>query len=247
MITIKSKREIELMKEAGRIVALVLATLEEIIQPGITTAYLDKIASEIIIANKAKPAFLGYGGFPATICASVNDNLIHGIPNQKKLAEGDILSIDVGAVYQGYYGDAARTYPVGSVSSLALRIIEVSKNSFYEGIKYVRAGNKLGDVSAAIGLYVRESGYSVPSDYCGHGIGTALHEEPAVHNQGEAGTGIILKSGMVLAIEPMVLSRKATTYVAADNWAVMASDKGLTSHYENTVLIKEDGYEILTI
>ena len=247
MIDIKSKREIELMRVAGKIVAELFIKLEELIKPGATTLDLDKEAYAFIKAYKAEPAFLGYGGFPATLCTSVNEVLIHGIPNRKPLQDGDIVSIDVGAVYDGYYSDAARTYPVGKISEEAKRLLKVAEQSFAEGLKFAQAGNHLGDISAAIGDYLASQGYQVPLEYTGHGIGSKLHEAPAIPNYGIKGSGVRLKAGMALAIEPMVLSGSKETRVASDKWAVIAVDRALTAHYENTVLITEDKYEILTI
>jgi len=247
MISIKSNREIELMRIAGKIVAELFNELERMIKPGVTTSDLDEAAYIFITKNNAKPAFLGYGGFPATICTSVNEVLIHGIPDKSELKEGDIISIDVGAVYEGYFSDAARTYPVGKISEAKSSLLEVTEQSFMEGVKFAKAGNYLGDISAAIGDYLDSKGYFVPEEYTGHGIGRNLHEAPSIPNYGIKGSGVRLKAGMVLAIEPMVLTGSDKTEVAADKWAVIAVDKNLTAHYENTVLISDNGYEILTI
>ena len=246
MISTKSAREIELMREAGDILIEVFACMERMISPGVTTLQLDEAAADIIAKRQAKAAFLGYGGFPATLCTSVNEELIHGIPSNRVLKNGDVLSIDVGAVYHGYYSDAARTYPVGIVSTENAKLIEVTEASFFAGLKYVRVGNRLGDISAAIGKYLSSFGYSTPLEYSGHGIGSALHEEPAVANYGSPGKGPLLKAGMVLAIEPMVMTGKAAVEVLADNWTVVTKDRSWCAHYENTVLITESGSEILT-
>jgi len=246
MIDIKSKREIDLMRVAGKIVAELFYELEKMIEPGITTLQLDQAAYAFIKKNKAEPAFLGYGGFPATLCTSVNEVLIHGIPAARSLAVGDIVSIDVGAVYEGYYSDAARTYPVGEITAAASELLASTEASFWEGVKFASAGNHLGDISATIGEYLAVRNYRVPQEYTGHGIGRALHEAPAIPNYGTRGSGVRLKAGMVLAIEPMVLSGCEKTKVAADDWAVIPLDGALCAHYENTVLVKEDGHEILT-
>ncbi len=247
MITTKSNREITIMREAGRIAALALYEVGAAIRPGITTAQLDKIAERVIVENGAIPSFKGYHGFPSTICASINSVLVHGIPDKTVLKNGDIISIDVGACYKGYHGDNACTFAVGEISDEALQLMEVTKNSLYEGLKHVKAGNRLGDVCHAIGDYVMSRGYSVPYDYTGHGIGSALHEDPAIPNYGDPNVGVILKEGMTLAIEPMVHVGKPFTKVLSDDWTVVTKDNSLTAHYEHTVLVTKDGYEILTV
>ncbi len=246
MIVVKSPREIALMREAGAIVALVLETLERHCLPGVTTSMLDAMAEDIILKSGATPSFKGYGGFPGTICASINDTLIHGIPGTEHLKEGDIVKIDVGANYKGYHGDAARTFLVGHVSPAARRLATITEESFFEGIKAVKPGARLGDIGAAIQTYAEKHGYSLPRDYTGHGIGRELHEDPPIPNYGEAGTGPLIKAGMTLAIEPMVNAGKAATRVLADGWTVKTSDGKLCAHYENTIVVTETGCDILT-
>lgn len=248
MIIIKTDKEIEYMRQAGKIVGNTLLKLEEVIKPGITTAELDKIAEEYIIKQGAKPSFKGYYGFPASICASVNEEVVHGIPSNKVvLQEGDIISIDCGAMLNGYHGDAARTFPVGSISEEAKRLIEVTKESFFKGVKNAVVGNKLTDISAEIQKYAESFGYSLVRDYVGHGIGKDMHEDPEVPNFGRPGRGPALCKGMVLAIEPMVNIGKYHVRVEPNNWTVVTEDGSLSAHYENTVAILDDGPEILTL
>ena len=248
MITIKSKTEIEKMRVAGKITADALRIVEKHIKPGVSTEYLDKVAHDFIISKGAKPSFLRYNGFPGSICASPNDWVVHGIPSKNViLKEGDIISIDMGACKDGYHGDAARTYAVGKISGEAKRLIEVTKQSFFEGIKYAVHGAKLGDVSAAIQEYVEKNGYSVVRDLVGHGIGKNLHEDPNVPNFGKWGKGVRLASGMTLAIEPMVNAGGYGVCVLDDDWTVVTEDQSLSAHYENTVLIGPDKCEILTL
>lgn len=248
MITIKSRTEIEKMREAGKITADALRLIEKHIKPGVSTAYLDKIAHDYIVSKGATPSFLHYNGFPGSICASPNDWVVHGIPSKKViLREGDIISIDMGACKNGYHGDAARTYPVGKISQEAQRLIDVTKQSFFEGIKYAVHGAKLGDVSAAIQEYVESNGYSVVRDLVGHGIGKNLHEDPSVPNFGKKGKGVRLATGMTLAIEPMVNAGEYDVCVLDDDWTVVTEDGKLSAHYENTILIKQGECEILTL
>ena len=246
MITQKSKREIELMRKAGEIVALAHQAVAEVIRPGITTGELDRIVEKVIRDHQATPSFKGYNGFPAAICASVNEVLVHGFPSKYALKEGDIISVDIGACYKGYHGDSAWTYAVGEVSEEAKHLMEVTKQSLYEGLKMVKAGVHLSDISNTIGEYVYSYGYSVPYEYTGHGIGANLHEDPAIPNYGPKGKGPILKAGMTLAIEPMVHRGKPFTKVLDDDWTVVTKDGSLAAHYEHTVLVTEEGYEILT-
>lgn len=246
MITSKSKREIELMRKAGEIVALAHQAVAEAIKPGITTGELDRIVEKVIRDHQATPSFKGYNGFPAAICASVNEVLVHGFPSKYALKEGDIISVDIGACYKGYHGDSAWTYAVGEVSEEAKHLMEVTKQSLYEGLKMVKAGVHLSDISNTIGEYVYSYGYSVPYEYTGHGIGANLHEDPAIPNYGPKGKGPILKAGMTLAIEPMVHRGKPFTKVLDDDWTVVTKDGSLAAHYEHTVLVTEEGYEILT-
>lgn len=246
MITSKSKREIDLMRKAGEIVALAHQAVAEVIRPGITTDELDRIVEKVIRDHQATPSFKGYNGFPAAICASVNEVLVHGFPSKYALKEGDIISVDIGACYKGYHGDSAWTYAVGEVSEEAKHLMEVTKQSLYEGLKMVKAGVHLSDISNTIGEYVYSYGYSVPYEYTGHGIGANLHEDPAIPNYGPKGKGPILKAGMTLAIEPMVHRGKPFTKVLDDDWTVVTKDGSLAAHYEHTVLVTEEGYEILT-
>ena len=247
MIVIKSNREIELMREAGRIVALAHRKVAEAIAPGVSTLELDMIAEKTIRDNGATPSFKGYGGFPGSICASINDIVVHGIPNKNiKLKDGDIISIDIGACYKGYHGDSAMTHPVGNVSPDKLRLIEVTKQSFYEGVKYAKPKNRLSDISHAIQMYVEENGYGVVREFTGHGIGRKLHEDPAIPNYGPEGTGPLLRVGMVLAIEPMVTLGNYKIRILDDDWTTVTVDGSASAHYEHTIVITEDGYDILT-
>jgi methionyl aminopeptidase len=248
MITIKSKTEIEKMRIAGRLTGEVLNMLEEHIKPGITTGQLDKLAYDYITSHGAKPSFLHYEGYPASLCTSINDEVVHSIPSKKNvLREGDIISIDVGAYIGGYHGDAARTFPVGAVSEEARHLIDVTRESFFRGIEHAKHGAKLGDISAAIQEYVESNGFSVVRDLVGHGIGKNMHEDPSVPNYGHAGRGVKLAAGMTLAIEPMVNMGTYKVYVQDDDWTVVSADGSLSAHYENTVLITHDECEILTL
>lgn len=246
MIYIKSRNEIELMREAGRIVAQTHELIKEAIKPGITTEELDQIAEKHILKVGAAPAFKGYRGFPASICASVNHEVVHGIPGPRKLEEGDIISIDIGSVYKGYYGDAARTHAVGEISPRARELIEVTRESFYEGIKFAKEGYRLSDISHAVQSHVEKHGFSVVRNYVGHGIGTSMHEEPQIPNYGPPGKGPRLKSGMVLAIEPMVNIGTYDVKVLSDGWTVETLDGEYSAHYENTIAITDEEPEILT-
>ncbi|MBO7701108.1 MAG: type I methionyl aminopeptidase [Eubacteriaceae bacterium] len=247
MITIKSAEEIELMAEAGRITALALREVEKAVRAGISTKELDEIAYEAITSMGAKPAFLGYNGFKGSICASPNDVIVHGIPSRKViLREGDIISVDIGAVYKGFVGDMARTFPVGKISDEAAKLIEVTRQSFFEGIEFCRDGNRLNDISKAVGDYAESFGYGVVRDYVGHGIGRKMHEEPSVPNYDTGRPGIRLRKGMVLAIEPMINIGTWDTVLADDGWKVSTADGTLSAHYENTVAITSDGPRILT-
>jgi methionyl aminopeptidase len=247
MIIIKNDMEIEYMRRAGRLVGETLARLEEAIKPGITTAELDKIAEEFILKHNAKPSFKGYHGFPASICASTNNEVVHGIPAGRVLEDGDIISIDCGVILNGYQGDAARTIPVGKVSTEAERLIKVTKESFFKGIEHAKVDNRLSDISAAIQTYVENFGFSIVRDFVGHGIGKDMHEDPEVPNFGRPGRGPKLKHGMVLAIEPMVNIGKYHVRVEANDWTVVTEDGSLSAHYENTVAILNNGPEILTL
>jgi methionyl aminopeptidase len=247
VINIKSDMEIEYMRNAGKVVAEALAIIEQVIKPGISTVEIDKLAEEFIIKQGAKPSFKGYCGFPASICTSVNDEVVHGIPTNQILLEGDIISIDCGAILNGYHGDAARTFPVGEVSKEAEMLIEVTKNSFFKGVEKAIIGNRLSDISAAIQCYAEEHGYSVVRDFVGHGIGKSMHEDPEVPNYGIPSRGPKLVHGMVLAIEPMINIGKHYVKVKSNKWTVVTRDGSLSAHYENTVAILKNGPEILTL
>lgn len=245
-IVIKSPAEIEKMAAAGRLVALVHQKMAEMVRPGITTIELDAAAHEIITSAGAHPSFLGHHGFPASICASVNEVLVHGIPNDEPLKEGDLLSIDVGAFLDGYHGDAAVTYPVGKVSQEDLDLVKATEESFFAGVEHVRAGARLGDVSAAIQARIEAGGYGLIREYGGHGIGRSLWEDPHISNFGEPGTGPRLRAGMTLAIEPMLSIGSPETKVLEDEWTVVMVDGKKAAHYEHTVLVTESGYRLLT-
>ncbi len=247
MIIVKSPREIDLMRSAGAIVAEVLDAVGEQCRVGATTKELDELAERIIRERGATPSFKGYGGFPSAICASVNDTLIHGIPSGYRLKEGDLVKIDVGANYKGYHGDAARTFIVGLGSALARRLAQVTKESFFEALKIVRPGVHLSDIGHTIQAYVESRGFSLPRDYTGHGVGRDLHEDPPIPNFGPAHQGPLLRPGMTLAIEPMVNAGRHETKVLADGWTVKTIDGKLCAHYENTIVVTESGYEILTL
>ena len=255
MVTIKSKKEIELMREACKVVALTHKALEDAIKPGISTAELDKIAEETmkkygaISAEKGyNPRIKGVPPYPAAACISINDEVIHGVPSNKRIIkDGDIVSIDLVALKNGFNGDAARTYMVGNVSKDAKRLVEVTKQAFFEGIKYAKKGNRIGDVSHAIGEYVKSQGYSVVREFEGHGIGRQMHEAPEIPNFGKAGRGIRLEPGMTLAIEPMVIQGKPNILELDDGWTIITEDGSLAAHYENTILITENEPEVLTI
>ena len=247
MIIIKNDNEVSLMRKAGKIVGETLLLLENEIKPGITTAELDKIAEEFITKHGAKPSFKGLYGFPSSLCISVNEQVIHGIPGEYMLKDGDIVSIDCGACIDGFHGDAARTFSVGNVSQEAQKLIEVTKNCFFEGIKFAHIGNRLTDISHAIQTYVEHSGFSVVRDFVGHGIGANVHEDPNVPNFGKAGIGPDLVKGMVLAIEPMVNIGNHKVKTLRNGWTVVTRDSSLSAHYENTVAILSDGPEILTL
>lgn len=247
-ISVKSEKEIQLMRESGKILAAVLKELEDEICEGISTYDIDKKCYELIKKNGCTPSFLNYNGFPASICVSVNDQVVHGIPNKKKiLKNGDIVSLDCGVIYQGYHSDAARTLAVGEISDEAKRLIDVTRQSFFEGIKYAREGYHLYEISAAIQKYVEANGYSVVRDLVGHGIGRVLHEEPQIPNFAQKRRGPALKAGMTLAIEPMVNQGRFEVYWEDDNWTVITADGSLSAHYENTVLITNGEPELLTI
>ena len=250
-VPIKSSREIELMKESCRIVAEVLALIASHVKPGVFTSELDRIAEEYIRSNGAEPAFKGYGSdkknlFPASLCVSIDDEVVHGIPDGRKLKEGEIVSIDVGVLKDGYFGDGARTFAVGKTSEENAHLLEITEEALYKGIEQARAGNHLHDVSAAVQRHVEDAGFSVVRDLVGHGIGKHLHEDPAVPNFGTPGTGIILKDGMTLAIEPMVNAGTYKVQVESDGWTVRTSDGRPSAHFEHTVVVRDGEPEILT-
>ena len=248
MIIVKSPREIELMKEAGRLVAKVFETVEPHIKPGVSTYELNKIAEDVIYAGGGSCPCKGYYDYPAGTCVSVNDTLIHGIPSKKIiLKEGDIVSLDVVACLKGYCADATRTYGVGILKESVKQLMQVTKDAFYVGIKEAIPNHHVGDISAVIQKYVESFGYSVSRDFTGHGIGKSMHEDPSVPNYGIAGTGPLLRSGMALAIEPMVLEGKKETRILGDGWTVKSRDGKLTCHYENTIIITDCGNEIITL
>lgn len=246
MIVYKTANELALMREAGRIVAEAHRLMKQAVVPGITTAELDHIADSYIRSMGASPSFKGYNGFPASICASVNEELVHGFPGPRKLVEGDIISIDIGAQYKGYHGDSAWTYGVGPISETARRLLDVTEASLFAGLALVAPGVRLFTVSHAIQTVIEDAGFSVVRDYVGHGIGANLHEEPQVPNYGIQDRGPRLKPGMTLAIEPMVIVGERNTRTLADNWTVVTVDGSLCAHFEHTIAVTEDGYEIMT-
>lgn len=247
MIILKSRREIELMREAGKVVALTLATLVDKVKEGVTAAQLEEWAEEIIRKNGAVPSFKGYRGYPASICVSINEEVVHGIPDRKRvLKEGDVVSIDVGVIYKGYHGDAAVTVGVGQITEEAQRLIEVAKGALESAISVARAGNRLGDVSWAIQSYVESHGFNVVREYTGHGIGRSMHEDPQVPNVGVPGKGVLLRPGMTLALEPMVVAGSWEVEVLPDGWTVVTKDRSLAAHFEHTIAITDGEAEILT-
>ena len=247
MISVKSEREIALLKQAGHIVALCLEALKEHVKPGVTTYELDQICEKIILENGGVPSCKGYEGYPCTICASVNEVVVHGIPSKKqKLKEGDIVTVDLVAGFKGYHGDSAYTYKVGKVSPDKEKLLEVTEKALYEGLSKVREGVHLGDVSAAIGAYINQYGYGIIDQYTGHGIGREMHEDPVIFNFGTPGTGPVLKEGMVLAIEPMVSLGTKDVRILKDGWTAAMKDGKPSAHFEHTVVVRNDGYEILT-
>ena len=247
MITIKNGQELQAMRQACKITAAARALAGEMVRPGVTTGAIDKAVHDFIVSQGAKPSFLGYGGFPASSCISVNSTVIHGIPGKYVLQAGDIVSIDVGAYYKGFHGDCAATFPCGEISADAQKLIDVTRQSFYEGIRYARKGNRVSDISHAIQTYVELNGFSVVRSFVGHGVGAQLHEEPEVPNFGSAGRGPRLVPGMTLAIEPMVNAGGYEVQVLKDKWTTVTADGKLSAHYENTVLITDGEPEILTV
>ena len=247
MITLKSGHEIELMRRAGKITAAARALARDMVKPGVTTQQIDEAVYQFITSQGATPSFLNYSGFPASACISVNDEVIHGIPGKRVLREGDIVSVDVGAYIGGYHGDCAGTYPCGQVSDEAMRLIRVTQQSFFEGLKYAREGHRVSDIGAAVQAYVEANGFSVVREFVGHGIGRQLHESPEVPNYGKPGHGPRLLRGMTLAVEPMVNAGAAAIRQLSDGWTVKTVDGKYAAHYENTILITAGEPEILTL
>jgi len=249
-IVIKSQQELALMREAGRVTAEALAAVRELIRPGVTTAELNAAAEEVIRKHGGVPTFLKYPGpypYPATICVSINEELVHGIPGKRKLRSGDVVSVDCGTTLNGFVGDAAITVGVGEISSLAQRLIETTEKALYEGIQMMRAGNRTGDVSSAIQRYVEPRGFNVPREYTGHGVGRKMHEGPQVPNYGTSGRGPVLRPGMTIALEPMLLAGTYKTRVMPDEWTVVSADGALTAHFEHSVAVTENEPVILTL
>lgn len=246
MINIKNENQITLMKESGAILAEVKQIVFDAIKPGITTKELDDIAFDEIAKRGAKPAFKGYQGFPGTACISVNEELIHGIPGSRVIQEGDIVKVDMGAIWKGWYSDSAFTKGVGEISNKDKKLIQVARDAFYVGLDAIKPGARVGDISHAIGSFVKKQGFFVPENFTGHGIGKKLHEEPYVPNQGQPGTGPLLKDGMVICIEPMILQSSNAVKVLSDGWTVVSTHNKNTSHYEHTIVIKNGHGEIIT-
>lgn len=248
MIVIKSQREIDLMREACKVTKEILEDLENLIKPGISTADINDFVEKRIAHYNMKPTFKGYGDFPAGACVSVNEEIVHGIPSRKRiLTEGDIVSIDTGATYKGYVSDAARTYPVGQISAEAQELIDVTRESFFRGIKYALPGNHIHDIGHAVQEYAEANGMAVIRDYTGHGLGKNLHEDPMIPNYGEPGTGAKIKKGMTLAVEPMLALGTYKTEVLDNRWTVVTKDGKLSAHYENTIVVTDGEPEILTL
>ena len=248
MIVIKTPREQDLMRKAGHVVALVFEGLKDYIRPGLSTQDVADMCEKIIREAGAYPTFLKLYDFPGSVCVSINEELVHGIPSKHRiLREGDIVSVDVGATLNGYIGDACRTYLVGTCSERAKKLVQVTEESFWEGMKYAKPGNRIGDISHAIQMYCEAHGYSLPREYTGHGVGSQLHEDPYIPNYGPSGTGPVIKEGMCLAVEPMVAEGHYAIRVARDGWTARMKDGKLSCHYENSILITKDGYEVLTM
>ena len=246
MISLKSPREIELMDKAGTIVALVHKKMKEVVKPGISTLEIDRICEQVIRENGATPSFKNLYGFPKSVCTSINEMLVHGIPDRTVLKDGDIISIDVGACYKGYHGDSAWSYAVGNVKPETLKLLEVTEQSLYKGLEQAKPGNRIGDIASAIQNYVESFGYSLPIEYTGHGIGKQVHEDPYVPNVGKPHTLELLKPGMCIAVEPMVFMGKPHCVTLKDGWGVISRDHSLAAHYEHTIVITEQGFKILT-
>ena len=246
MITIKSKREIELLEKAGHIVYLTHKYLEPLVKPGISTEELNRLGEEFIISQGATPSFKGYEGFPYALCISVNDEVVHGFPSKRKLKDGDIVSIDIGACYKGYHGDSAWSYKVGGITDEDKYLLEHTEKALYEGIKQVKPGNHIGDISNAIEVYATKHNLGIVKELVGHGVGTTVHEDPEVPNYGIAGKGPRLREGMVIAIEPMLTLGSPDIYVDSNDWTVITDDGSRSAHYEHTVAVTSDGVKILT-
>ncbi len=248
MIIIKSQQEIDIMRESGKVTGFILSELSNLIRPGISTKDIDDFVEQTILKNHMIPSFKGYSGYPASACVSVNEEVVHGIPSSKKIIqEGDIVSVDVGSTYKGYVSDAARTYPVGQVSAEAAKLIRVTEESFFEGLKFCKVGYRLSDISAAIQGKAESEGFSVIRDFVGHGVGRDMHEEPQIPNYGKPGRGPRLAAGMVFAIEPMINQGDYEVEVLQNNWTVVTVDRKLSAHYENTVVITDGEPELLTL
>ena len=245
-ITIKTQEQIEKMRVAGGILIDLIDILEEMIKPGITTGELDKVAEDFIRSRGAVPSFLGYGGFPNTLCTSVNEEIVHGIPGSRKLKNGDIISIDMGSYINGYHGDCARTYGVGEISEESQKLIDVTRQSFFEGIKFAKAGNHLYEISAAVQDYAESYGFGVVRDYVGHGIGRNMHDDPSIHHYRQVGRGPKLQKGMVIAVEPMITAGSYKCRVLKDGWTAVTRDGSNAAHYENTVLRTDSEPDRLT-
>lgn len=246
MVSIKSEHEIELMRHSGHINYLCHKLLEKNLRPGITTGELEAIAKKFMEENDCVSSTIGYEGYPGYLCISINDEVVHGIPGKRKLKKGDIVSLDISMIYKGYHSDSAATYPVGTISKEKAYLIEHTKKALYEGIKEVKAGARLGNVSHAIETYAHKHRLGVVEELCGHGVGNELHEDPDIPNFGEPNTGLVLKAGMTLAIEPMLNLGTKHVYMLDDDWTIVTADGKPSAHFEHTVLVKEDGYEILT-
>ncbi len=246
-VFVKTPRELERMRRAGGVAALALREVGQAVRPGVTTAALDRVAHKAIEALGGVPSFLGYRGFPASACISVNDEIVHGIPKHRVLREGDLVKVDLGALVDGYHGDVAATFPVGSVSPRVRRLLQVTEEALFRGIEVVRPGARLGDVGWAVQSFVECHGYSVVRQFAGHGVGRSLHEDPQVPNFGKPGKGLVLRPGMVLAVEPMVNEGTWRAVVDGDGWTVRTADGRLSAHFEHTVAVTEDGCEILTL
>lgn len=246
MISIKTPREIELLRIAGEITGSTHNYLKPFIKPGITTKELDRLAEDYIRSRGATPSFKGYDGFPGTICASINEEVVHGIPSNRRLHEGDIISIDIGACYKGYHGDSAWTYPVGKISKEKEELLKDTEKSLFEGLSAIKAGNRIGDIGYKIQSYAESKGLGVIRELVGHGVGTDVHEAPDVPNYGKQGTGPLLKENMVIAVEPMLNMGTRNIFMLDDDWTIVTADDMPSAHFEHTVLVTKDGYEILT-